>query len=484
MCSVAFSQAISLSGTVSNAKGKPVAGAQVTLINQQITVATDSAGSFTIIAEAAATALAAHHGATGNVAISNGVVSLRLATPTPVSLEQFDIHGRLLKRLDTKTLPPGEYRFDDFHVRNASAMTTLRISTNTMRRTVQLLSFGNKTLCGPGTVVAAGGVRPSGVRSSVIRPVIDHLKITAPGYISTLLPLMKYQNPPYTVTLDTLRYGIFKIRLFAADSTTDMVAFTSIEGVVYDGPSPPDIIFGKIEESGPCVLYKTKVPFCALACGPNGKCVAQDSCQRYPAMLDAGPVTVSGLRFNGVATRVTMNASGNNFYQLVGNQPDYPPFGEGDTIRLTTEGTAAVAPVFIYTRGISPLVVPDEKIVLEDGKPVTFKWQKPALAGISTMHIRINLSYHGGTKGEILVDCDDNGEVTVPAAMIDKLKSLGIAGWPIADLTRRSIATQDSTHSRIVIESTVTRDLVVPGVISCNDDESCAPGRCVDRMCR
>jgi hypothetical protein len=47
-----FSQAISLSGTVLNAKGKAIVGAHITLVNQKCTVGTDSAGLFRITSEA------------------------------------------------------------------------------------------------------------------------------------------------------------------------------------------------------------------------------------------------------------------------------------------------------------------------------------------------------------------------------------------------------------------------------------------------
>jgi hypothetical protein len=294
-------------------------------------------------------------------------------------------------------------------------------------------------------------------------------------------------NPPDTKTKS---YGTFKIRLIAAvvdtvDPTNNNPAYTVVEGGVNDGPAVPEYLFEKIEESGPCKLYKTLLPFCDKPCGGNGKCIAENTCQQYPSKISVGDVTVNGFKLSGQKISFTMSPSTALNYQMVGVSMDYPPFTEGDTVTFAATGTTTAPAFTTSVRGITPLVISNEEITLEDDKPITFHWEKPKVAGVSTMNIRINISYHGGTKGEIMVDCEDNGEVTVPAAMIMKLKSWGMAGWPIADMTRKSIISSDSTKPRIIIESMVTKGLNIPGIISCNDDEHCPNGGiCKDRKCQ
>jgi hypothetical protein len=89
----------------------------------------------------------------------------------------------------------------------------------------------------------------------------------------------------------------------------------------------------------------------------------------------------------------------------------------------------------------------------------------------------INLSYHGGTKGKIECDCEDNGSLVIPASLLDQLKALGISGFPKIEIARRSIGTNAAAHADIVIESKVIKMLKVPGLVSCNGDEECPSGQ-------
>jgi hypothetical protein len=279
-------------------------------------------------------------------------------------------------------------------------------------------------------------------------------------------------------------FGTFKLRLVPADSITDNAAYTALEGAINDGPSVPDIVFQEIMKDGECKLFKAISPFCAGGCGSNGKCIAEDSCQPYPSMVSAGKVTVNGLKKSNEKISFTMDPSSKFFYQMVNVPLDYPPFAEGDSITFVAAGSSSIAPFTVSVRGIGPLVVLNKEVLLEDGKPITFLWEKPKVAGISTISIRINISYHGGTKGEIQCEGADDGELTVPAALLDKLKTYGIAGWPVADITRKSVVTSESAKVKIITETTFTQGLTIPGVVSCNENEECPSGNCVDRKCQ
>ena len=108
----------------------------------------------------------------------------------------------------------------------------------------------------------------------------------------------------------------------------------------------------------------------------------------------------------------------------------------------------------------------------------------PTIAGVSKIYIRINISYHGGTKGEIQYECDDNGSATIPGEMLDKLKSYGIAGYPLVDITRKSISSDPDANAKIIVECTITKLLTIPGVHSCDQDEDCPGQLCIDRRCQ
>ncbi len=478
--STAFSQTISLSGRVSNAKGKAVVGAHVTLARKKITVDTDSTGTFRILSDVSVKGIATQRRVTDNIAIKNNIVCLHLAATSPVRLELFDIQGNLMKRINTKTLQPGDYQFDRFQFRNVSAITALRISTKSTQKTIRWLSLENRILIGNNISIISNG----NVKSSNTVAKIDSLKISAEGYISRIIPLLSYLDSSIAVTLDAIIYGNFTIMLVPENLAMGDDAYTTAAGAFYDGPLPPNSIFEKVEESGPCKLYKTIIPFCADDCGINGKCVAEDSCHWYPSIVSAGSITITGFKFKGVKSLLTISPLNQSYNRKKVDQVDFPPFSEGDSIIVSAEGSITTAPFTIKSAGIAPLEIPNEAIVLEDGLPMTLRWKKQEHAGISTMNIRINISYHGGTKGEIIVDCEDNGEVTIPAPMLSWLKSWGIAGYPMVELTRRSIVSSDTTKPSLMIESSLTRLVIIPGLISCDQDEDCPGARCVERRCQ
>jgi hypothetical protein len=112
--------------------------------------------------------------------------------------------------------------------------------------------------------------------------------------------------------------------------------------------------------------------------------------------------------------------------------------------------------------------------VLADSQPITVKWTPATIPGISVIFISIDISYHAGTLGVIECNCDDNGSVTIPASLIDKLKALGTSGFPKLEISRRSVGTNSTTNARFVIESQVVIPLQIPGVISCDENDPSA----------
>ncbi|MBN1577744.1 MAG: hypothetical protein JW913_14385 [Chitinispirillaceae bacterium] len=284
-------------------------------------------------------------------------------------------------------------------------------------------------------------------------------------------------------------FGAFWVRLFAAvtDSASENPAHTRIEGKINDGPSPPNIVFEEVMTIGDCKLLKALYPSCD-DCGSSATCVAKDSCQPKPSSYSVGNVTVNGLKNNGSKITFTIEPFIMPFstdYQMINVALDYPPFSEGDTVTLAAAGSEFASPFTLTARGIAPLNVSKDSVVLEDNKPITLKWDPPSMAGVSTISVRINVSYHGGTKGEIQCDCADDGELTVPAELLDKLMAWGFAGWPVADITRKSVGVDETAKTELVVESMVTKGLFIPGVISCNDSTECPEGqKCIERRCQ
>ncbi len=291
------------------------------------------------------------------------------------------------------------------------------------------------------------------------------------------------EGNPSTPNSTAASFGTFRIQLIPEDKGMGDPAYTRVLGTMFDGPSPPNSIFKEVKSSGVCKLMKAVSPFCSQECGLGYKCIAEDSCMAEPKVIGVGKVTITGLKYNNKSTPVVMEQLRGN-YQMVGVTLDYPPWEEGDTITLSAAGSADAAAFTLKARGITPLEVLNNEIVVSDGQPITLQWKPPTVKNVSTISVQINISYHGGTKAEIQCECEDNGSLTIPGSMLDELKSYGIAGYPRVDITRKSIGYDEVSKAQVILECMVTRMLTIPGIESCDRNEDCQNQNCIDRRCQ
>lgn len=261
-----------------------------------------------------------------------------------------------------------------------------------------------------------------------------------------------------------ISYGTFLISLVVP--TEDSEGYTQVQGLIYDGPAT--LNDGKIWEetarSGNCRLLVPRIPLCVNTC-TDGVCVEDDSCQLNPSTVSAGNVTISGLKKNSGETTIIMEPKIYNKYSAIGVA--FPPFAEGDLIRFSADGGTAAEAFTLEVQGISPLEVLNDTITLEDNKPVTLTWKAATVAGASTISVVFDISHHGGNYGKIVCECEDNGSLTVDGALLDKLKALGVTGYPRLEMTRKAVSSNQDTKVEVVIESKVIRYLEIPGVVSC-----------------
>jgi hypothetical protein len=102
------------------------------------------------------------------------------------------------------------------------------------------------------------------------------------------------------------------------------------------------------------------------------------------------------------------------------------------------------------------------------------------------VHVELDISHHGGTKGKIECVADDNGRLEIAAELVTRLKALGIAGWPIAELTRQAKGTSPDVKVDLLLESKFVKDITIPGLVSCSDHPDCPTGQTcqVDMTCK
>ncbi len=106
-------------------------------------------------------------------------------------------------------------------------------------------------------------------------------------------------------------------------------------------------------------------------------------------------------------------------------------------------------------------------------------WTPPATAGRSTVHVKLDISHHGGTRGKIECEAADTGSLTIDGALVTELLHLGVAGFPTIVVTRSASGEAALTVGRVALslESEIEREVVIPGVISCNENADCPDGQ-------
>lgn len=252
----------------------------------------------------------------------------------------------------------------------------------------------------------------------------------------------------------------------------------SIAGKVFNGVQPSALAWTEVAKSGACVLSKPKAPFCDGGCGSGGLCVSDGVCKPFPKAVSVGKVTVTGVKTKAGAAAFSMEPGFGTVYQpAVGTSLEPSPFAEGDAVAIAAAGDTAVGPFTVSAKGIVRLALAADSIVLADAKPVLLKWAAPAKDVGSKVHVYLDISHHGGTKGKIECEGPDNGSLEIAATLVDQLKALGVSGFPTVEATRMNVGKNEAAGVELILESLIVRNVGIPGLISCDEDNPCPSGK-------
>ena len=270
--------------------------------------------------------------------------------------------------------------------------------------------------------------------------------------------------------------GTFQLEL--APPRGDRPGEAAILGTVLDGPTPSNVIWEVAATEGDCELRTPRVPFCDPGCDSAEACVEDDVCQPYPTAVDVGTVTVGGVQTTSGVTSFSMEPVAGYYQPAADIDLAWPPFSEGDMVTFAAGGNATTAPFSMTAHGITPLEVSSETITFVDGESVELQWTPAGQPDRSVIQLSVNISYHAGTKGVIACQTPDTGALELSGAMIDDLKALGLSGWPIIVFSRTGLgSTEPDVAVELIVESSVTRDVEIPGLVSCNTDADCPDGQ-------
>jgi hypothetical protein len=193
------SQSIGLFGKVLNKSNKPVPGAIITLAGKQLSDTTDADGAYSLVSGTFLTNPAPLLPRFEKMSLTNGIVSLCLTKPAPVSIEMFDMKGNLLKKVIAHPAFAGDYQFDVMTHQYAANMMVIRVSIGQSASTFRHLPLNN----GQRTITSSIAASATGRGLARLQAIVDSLKVTAAGYLANATAISSYQGQ-VNITLDTI----------------------------------------------------------------------------------------------------------------------------------------------------------------------------------------------------------------------------------------------------------------------------------------
>ncbi|MDD9933509.1 MAG: hypothetical protein OXT09_07900 [Myxococcales bacterium] len=281
--------------------------------------------------------------------------------------------------------------------------------------------------------------------------------------------------------------GAFTIELVAAVEGSaggaETPAFVSVVGRVHDGETPQQVLWVPLMEGSGCTVLEPTVPFCDPTCGSGQACAGEDDCRDYPTAVNVGTVTLTGLAAEDGAQELTMEPlpPSNTYQPRTDVTLRYPPFIPGDPVRLQAEGGSGAA-FDIDTVGIAPLILTTTGPVrFAEDEAVHVEWE----AGeepTARIRVVVDISHHGGQRGEIDCHVADTGSMEIPAELVTQLLELGWSGFPTLRISRETVGSTVIAAGRVdlVVSSAEVLPIDIPGLTSCNDvgaAEGCPDGQ-------
>jgi hypothetical protein len=246
---------------------------------------------------------------------------------------------------------------------------------------------------------------------------------------------------------------------------SDADGYTTAIGRFFSGPQPEILSLEPRLQEGDCTLFVPHAPFCSESCAP-AVCTADDVCTDYPE-----PQSVGTLSLSGIGETLSLEPTSSMVVYQSPSLP-YPPCEPGAPVTVAADGFSLQAECIAPLELMGPDPIP---IVAE--KPLALSWVPGDDAAHSRVRIKLDVSHHGGSKGEIDCDVADTGAFEISAALVTELLGLGLAGFPTINLDRVALGADASNPDlTLMLSSDVTR-AVDTGVVSCLDASQCPDGQ-------
>ena len=255
-------------------------------------------------------------------------------------------------------------------------------------------------------------------------------------------------------------FGDLNLKTFEADR------YATLSGQFVDAPKPHTMPLKIGMKQSGCELL-TPVT-CDPACPITSYCSNAGQCVVKPNPVSAGTLTVSGLA--GITDPLDPTGP---LYAYSGPtlQQPYPPCAEGSSFSIQSDKLT------VSSKCIAPFVLTNTlPIPVKSGMATHLTWTPPAAGATSRVQISLEISHHGGYKGQIDCEVPDTGSFDMPEPLITALIALGRAGYPSIDVQRIATgAAPNEPNAHLNAVSGVLVD-VDTGVVSCMASTDCPTG--------
>lgn len=260
-------------------------------------------------------------------------------------------------------------------------------------------------------------------------------------------------------------FGSAVVELFP---DSDYATFTA---QFYDAPTAPPSFATEVKMNMNGCQLRTPV-VCDPSCPSSSYCNSNKQCVTRPATVGAGQLHVVGLA--GMTLDLDPTPPMNNYSGPT--LTPFPPCTEGGDVTVSSDKFNASIKCITALALTSAVPIPVTK-----NQPTRITWTAPGMADISRVHIELEISHHGGYKGDIVCDVADTGSFDIPAPLVTGLVDLGVAGYPSVKVTRSSSKAATGEPSAKLTMPSLVEVAVDTGFVSCGlDGTTCPTGTTCD----
>jgi hypothetical protein len=182
-------QTIHVLGKVSNGSGQPLANAVVELVQQGVKDTTGADGLYSL-AKPGVPIRPAFATLAESMRLSEGVLELRVGTPSPLEIEVFDVNGTIRKKEFIPNAEPGVYHLDIAPL-HSNGLRIVKASIGPLVQTFRYFPGPNAGSGERGAVLIA---RTSGGILAKTAAAVDTLKVSAAGHETKKIGLSSYDT--------------------------------------------------------------------------------------------------------------------------------------------------------------------------------------------------------------------------------------------------------------------------------------------------